>query len=37
MEYHKNNDIMKLKKFLEKNGFKVEIKEIGEGILYAEK
>jgi FkbM family methyltransferase len=37
MEYHKNGDVNKLKKFLEENGFKVSLTEVGEGMLYAEK
>lgn len=38
MEYHKNGDVDKLKNFLEKNDFKVIIKnDLGEGMLYAEK
>ncbi len=36
MEYHENGDIIALKKFLEKNGFKVSLVELGEGMLYAE-
>jgi len=37
MEYHKNDDIQKLKQFLEKVGFKVKIDKICEGMLYAER
>jgi FkbM family methyltransferase len=35
MEFHKNGNIENLKNFLEQKGFKVEITNIGEGILYA--
>ena len=37
MEYHKNGDIKKLKKFLEKNDFKVSLIKVAEGMLYAKK
>ncbi len=37
VEYHKNGDVNKLKKYLEKNGFKITITHLGEGMLYAEK
>jgi len=35
MEFHKNGDVKRLKNFLEKKGFEVEITNVGEGMLYA--
>jgi len=36
MEYHKNDNINKLKRFLEEKGFNVSLTDVGEGMLYAE-
>jgi len=35
MEFHENQDILKLKIFLEKKGFNVKLNKLGEGMLYA--